>query len=103
MKQLENIHSITVRGRRYKFLLLPNLINETKNRGRTDNPEAKGKTVVVDPDQSPKEMLATLLDELIHCAVWELDNDIVDEISDDIAHVLWRCGLRFVDNPEEVD
>jgi hypothetical protein len=103
MKQLENIHSITVRGRRYKFSLTPNLITETQNRGRTDNPATKGKSVVVDPNQTPKEMLATLLDELIHCAIWELDNEVVDEISDDLAHVLWRCGLRFVDNPEDLD
>ena len=33
--------------------------------------------------------------------MWELDNEIVDVISDDMAEVLWRCGLRFVDEEKE--
>lgn len=100
-KKLRDIHSVTIRGKRYRFLIKKNLIRCSKAHGLTDPPTKKGKSVTIDPDQTPKEMLATLIDEFIHCAVWELDNDVVDEISDSLAHALWRCGLRFVDEEEE--
>jgi hypothetical protein len=95
MKKLKNIHAVTIRGNRYKFALRKNLIARQEARGLTDSPDTKGKMVVVDPEQSPKEMLATLIDEFLHCGIWELRNDVVDQISDDLAHALWRCGLRF--------
>jgi len=103
MKRLKSIKSITIRNKRYKFALKRNLIANEKARGLTDPPNTKGKMVVVDPNQTPKEMLATLIDEFVHCAIWEIDNTVVDQISDDLAHALWRCGLRFVDNPEDID
>lgn len=99
-KELRKIDSVTIRGRRYKFLVKKNLIKREEAHGLTDPPNKKGKTVMIDPDQSPKEMLATLIDEFIHCGLWELDNQVVDEVSDDLAHALWRCGLRFVDEEE---
>jgi len=100
-RQLKAIQTVTIRGKRYKFLLKKNLKKHQEACGITDPPTMKGKAVLVDPDQTPKEMLATLIDEFIHCAIWELDNDVVDEISDNLAHALWRCGLRFVDEEEE--
>jgi hypothetical protein len=100
-REMRKIQSVTIRGKRYKFLIKRNLIKHEEAHGITDPPSKKGKTVMVDPDQSPKEMLATLIDEFIHCGIWELDNDVVDEVSDSLAHALWRCGLRFVDEAEE--
>ena len=101
MKNLKKIKSITIRNKRYKFSLKKNLITNQKARGLTDPPETKGKMVTIDPNQTPKEMLETLIDEFFHCALWEIDNTIVDQISDDLAHALWRCGLRFVEDPKD--
>jgi 2,3-bisphosphoglycerate-independent phosphoglycerate mutase len=100
-EKLKAISSITVRGKRYRFALKKNLKKHQEACGLTDPPNKKGKAVLVDPDQTPKEMLATLIDEFIHCAIWELDNQVVDEISDNLAHALWRCGLRFVDECQD--
>jgi len=36
-----------------------------------------------------------------HTTVWDISNDTVDEMSDDIAHVLWRAGLRFTEEVHE--
>ncbi len=77
-------------------------------RGLTEHPDTKNKTVYIDSREKGKQLLATLIDEFIHCAIWELRNDVVDQISDDIANALWRCGLRFEDEqkqeePEKVD
>ena len=97
MKSLKKIKTIKIRNKRYRFLLKKNLIHFKEARGLTDAPDTKFKAVQIDPDQTPKEMLATLIDEFLHCAIWELRNDVVDEISDDLSHALWRCGLRFAD------
>jgi hypothetical protein len=34
--------------------------------------------------------------------MWELENDVVDEISDDLADALWRCGLRFQEEEQDL-
>lgn len=96
MRQIEKIKTITMRGKRYKFV-----VKKLKQiRGMTEHPGTVNKTVYIDSRETGKELLATLIDELIHCAVWEIENGIVDEISDDMADVLWRCGLRFTDEQD---
>jgi len=97
MRDIEKVKSITIRGKRYRF----SLKRLKTARGLTDHPQAKNKEVCIDRGERGKKLLATLIDELIHCAMWELDNEIVDVISDDMAEVLWRCGLRFVDEEKE--
>jgi hypothetical protein len=94
-KELAKLKSVTIRGKRYGFALKPGLIKRKQAQGLTDPPDKKGKTVTIDPSLPPKEMLATLIDEFIHCCIWEISNDVVDVMSDDLAHALWRCGLRF--------
>ena len=85
-----------MRGKRYNFV-----VKKLKQiRGMTEHPDAKHKTVYIDSRETGKELLATLIDELIHCAVWEIENGVVDEISDDMADILWRCGLRFTDEED---
>jgi hypothetical protein len=90
---LKKIKTVTIRGKRYNFVV-------TKLRGArglTEHPQTKNKTVYIDEREKGKELLSTLIDEFIHCAIWEIQNEVVDEISDDIAEALWRCGLRFKD------
>lgn len=93
MKALSKIKTVTIRGKRYNFV-----VKRLKHgRGMTEHPDTKNKSVYIDDREKGKELLATLLDEFIHCAIWEIENEVVDEISDDIAEALWRCGLRFTD------
>ena len=98
MKSLEKIKSVTIRGRRYRFVVKKLRFA----RGLTEPPDSKNKTVYIDSREKGKELLATLLDEFIHCAMWELENDVVDEISDDLADALWRCGLRFQEEEQDL-
>lgn len=96
MRAIEKVKSITMRGKRYRFC-----VKRLKTaRGLTDHPQAKNKEVSIDSAERGKKLLATLIDELIHCALWEIDNEVVDVMSDDMAEVLWRCGLRFVDDED---
>ena len=92
-RSLKNIKTITIRGKRYKFV-----VTKLRGaRGMTEHPETKNKTVYIDEREEGKALLSTLIDEFIHCAIWEIQNEVVDEISDDIAEALWRCGVRFKD------
>jgi len=93
MRAIEKIKTVTIRGNRYNFVVKKLRIA----RGLTEHPATKHKTVYIDSRERGKELLATLIDEFIHCAMWEIQNDVVDEISDDIADALWRCGVRFQD------
>lgn len=91
---LKKVKTVTICGKRYNFK-----VKRLKDvRGMTEHPSTKNKTVYIDDREEGKQLLATLLDEFIHCAIWEIGNDVVDEISDDIAEALWRCGLRFEDD-----
>jgi hypothetical protein len=99
MRPIEKIKTIKMRGRRYNF----SVKKLRAVRGLCDHPKTKNKTVYIDSRESGKKLLATLIDELIHCAIWEIQNEIVDEISDDMAEVLWRCGLRFSDELQQKD
>lgn len=93
MRDIEKIKTITIRGKRYNLV-----VKKLKHvRGFTEHPDTKNKTVYIDARESGKELLATLIDEFIHCGIWEIENEVVDQISDDIADALWRCGLRFKD------
>jgi hypothetical protein len=93
MRAIEKIKTITIRGKRYNFVVK----KLKRGRGMTEHPDTVNKTVYIDSREKGKELLATLLDEFIHCAMWEIENEVVDEISDDMADALWRCGLRFTD------
>lgn len=99
MKALEKIKKITIRGKRYNFV-----VKKLRTvRGMTEHPSTKNKTVYIDSRESGKKLLATLIDEFIHCAIWDIQNEIVDVISDDMAAALWRCGLRFKDEVDQTD
>ena len=93
---LKSIKTITIRGKRYNFKVM----KLRGARGLTEHPGTKDKPVFIDEREEGKALLSTLIDEFIHCALWEIRNDVVDEISDDIAEALWRCGLRFEAKPE---
>lgn len=99
MRAIEKIKTVTIRGKRYNLV-----VKKLKTgRGMTEHPNTKNKTVYIDTREKGKDLLATLIDEFIHCAIWEIENDVVDEISDDIADALWRCGLRFTDEETPKD
>lgn len=91
MRAIDKIKTVTICGKKYNFVVK----KLRAVRGLTDHPATKNKTVYIDSREEGKQLLATLIDEFIHCAIWEIRNDVVDQISDDLAAALWRCGLRF--------
>lgn len=56
-----------------------------------------GGTIFIDPRQSPKEQANTLLHELLHDAMPQLDEMAITWIADHIAESLWAEGYRKQD------
>ena len=96
MEHLSKIKTFKMRGKLY-HLKIQKL---RAARGMCEHPNTKGKTVYIDSRETGKHLLATILDELFHTAMWEVENTIVDTISDDMADFLWRAGYRNMDEDE---
>ncbi len=94
MKKLRTIKAHRFRNNRYNI----EVKNLKDHFGRCDAPDTKQKKILINPNQSGEKLLATLLDEAIHACMFDIDNDVVDEISDDIARFLWRAGYRLVED-----
>lgn len=63
-------------------------------RGLCDPPNMPGKAITVDSRLTGEEELAVTLHECGHAALWALDEDFIDEWSEDVARMLWRLGYR---------
>lgn len=62
--------------------------------GLCDEPSKKGKQITIATGLTEIDELDTLIHEMIHASVWQLDEEIVDRMSTDIARVLFRLGYR---------
>ena len=93
--RVQRVKNHVFRGNRYKVEVV-HLLKSDKAHGLTDNPKLPGKTMRIDPDQHGRRLMQTLLDESIHCCMFELDNDTVEEMAEGISKFLWRCGFRIV-------
>ena len=58
--------------------------------GDCESPHAIGKTIRVDDRLKGRELLETLLHEMLHAADWHKQEEWVERVSADIARVLWR-------------
>jgi len=95
-RQTPKVQSVTIRGKRYRvrFRRLPGVW------GQCDHPATPKKTITIDPDMSGFDALDTAVHELLHGGMWELREDVVAELSSDIARALWRMGFRHIDDIE---
>ena len=56
------------------------------------------KELVIDPRAGGFARLDTIIHESMHACVPDLDEEAVDETSEDIAKLLWRLGYRGPDD-----
>ena len=82
------MNSHTFRGRRYRIKFHNRFDPDAM--GLCEHPNSLNKTIHIRPNLSDQDYLETVLDEAIHACLWELDNDIVDQMSTDIARFLVR-------------
>jgi len=63
--------------------------------GECDSPaNSAPRYIYLKPSLKDKELLETLLHEMLHACLWDLDEDAVIEVSADIASSLWSDGWR---------
>lgn len=67
---------------------------EIEARGYCDPPSAQDKKIELHPDLRGEEHLATVIHEVIHAAIWSMDEEYVEELSTDLARILWRFQYR---------
>lgn len=82
---------IIIRGKSWnlRFCRLPN-----DRRGDCESPYDKGKTIRISKTLAGQEKLEVLLHEMLHAGVWDLSEEAVDELSTDMAQVLYKLGWR---------
>ena len=64
--------------------------------GSCDSPDAKNKRVVINTrvTANSQAYMETVLHELLHAAVWSLDEEYVHDYAADAARILHRLGFR---------
>jgi len=65
--------------------------------GACDDRESTDKEIWINPNLCEKEFLKTCIDEAFHGCIFEIDNEIVDQISEDMGTFLYRIGFRLKD------
>lgn len=90
LKKLRKIRSQTFHKKKYKVKVC-----KLKNAwGECDPPKSKNREIRIDPSHNNEFLLlATLIDEAIHCVDFSIPNARVDKISDAVAKFLIRAGI----------
>ena len=60
--------------------------------GSCDPPEDKRKAILIDSSLRGQKRLEILIHEMLHACDWHKDESWIEEVSHDIARVLWRLG-----------
>lgn len=61
--------------------------------GTCDHPKTKQKFLMI-PNGEQLEDLSATIHEGLHACFWDIEEDAVDDASQDIARLLWRLGWR---------
>lgn len=70
--------------------------------GDCDSPNTPNKMIRIRKNVGEKRFLTASLDEGIHACLFDLDNDVVDDVSNSIGNFLWKLGFRLVRDNEMV-
>lgn len=81
--------TITILGKRWRLVFC-----RMKDFGDCSDPAEPGRVIRIRKGLCEKTELETILHEALHAADWHRSEEFVDEVSTDIARVLWRLGWR---------
>jgi hypothetical protein len=76
-----------IRGKIWNVRRVPNLGNA---RGSCDPPTKPNKEIKILSSLRGQEFLEVLLHEILHAALWDLDEEAVSETAEDAARAIWR-------------
>lgn len=89
------VRSITLRGKRYKFEKSGILYK--KDRGYCTDPKDTQRKIKIHKDLYDQEELEVTIHEMLHACFWDIDEDVIAEVGDDISRALWRIGYRKIE------
>lgn len=87
------LKTATIRGRKYKLKWCA--VDKGEALGAIDWPSAAGKRLRIDPNQTPFELLGTVIHEVLHGAIWDLDEAAVCDTEMAILSLLHRMGMKI--------
>lgn len=64
--------------------------------GFCDPPDTPNKRIWIKKNLRPSREIQTLLHEMLHACDWDLCEEAVTEIADDIGRVLYKLGYRRI-------
>lgn len=67
--------------------------------GFCDSPSRRGKRILIRPGLRPERELDVTVHEITHAALWDLDEEAVEEFATDLARALYRLGYRKITDP----
>jgi len=76
-----------IRGRFWQVRKVPFL---GKKLGDCDAPQTKNKQIRILSSLEGQERLRVLLHESLHAGLWDLDEEVIEELSSDIARLIWK-------------
>ena len=83
-----------IRGKMWNVRRVPNLGNA---RGSCDPPTKPNKEIKILSSLRGQEFLEVLLHEILHAALWDLDEQAVSETAEDAARAIWREFNETID------
>jgi hypothetical protein len=88
---------VTVNGKRWQLVFEP----LKKEYGRCDSPSTPGKKITISPEVKRDDQLylETILHEILHAAVWNLDEEFVTEYAKVAARTAIRLGFNCSGEP----
>lgn len=62
--------------------------------GHCDHPDEPNRRIIVRTGLTGQKELEITLHEMLHAAFWDIDEDVIDGVGDDLSTVLWKLGYR---------
>ncbi len=90
---------VTLRKKRWD-LVFRNMDRDSRH-GYCDDPTTPGKKIVIDKKLTGAKRLSIIAHELIHALAWGLDEEVVVEMSEDVARVIHKLGYRCPEDQKE--
>lgn len=89
---------VTVNGKRWRLVFEPLTKGDL---GRCQSPTTPGKKIIISPSVKHDDQLylETVLHEILHAAVWNLDEEFVEEYARAAARTVIKLGFRRTEEP----
>jgi ABC-type phosphate transport system ATPase subunit len=79
---------LRIRGKRWRLRFVSHL---GENRGICDNTD---RIIRIVSNQEQEVEMDTIIHEILHAALWDLDEEAVHDTANAISAALWRVGYR---------